>query len=354
MYHKLLERQINKYLKDTNTEEIKGFLDAINSSYMHYERDRVLLEQSMDVHFKEYEEQHQLLEKEIQIREDSVQDLKETLRRLGDKSEEEFYAYIQENDLSSITQLLNKHIAQKRETEKLLKEQNIELKKVNSELDSFVYSASHDLRAPLTSIQGLVGILKISNDQVEKDLCIQYIEESITRLDTFIQNIVDYSRNSRLELKISEVDIDKLISGIFGNFHFMMQDKKITKNLFISKQVPLFSDEMRLTIILNNLISNAIKYIDTEKEKPEITIDVIILKDSVKFIITDNGIRIEKKYIDRIFSMFFRATANNEGAGLGLYIVKEIINSFNGTINLESEFGIGTKFVVEIPNHFKN
>ena len=112
----------------------------------------------------------------------------------------------------------------------------------------------------------------------------------------------------------------------------------------------MYSDRLRLKIIINNLLSNAIKYADLNKQKPFILIKSYQLKDNCVIEIEDNGIGIDKKICGRIFDMFFVADSN-KGTGLGLYIVKEAAENIKGTITVESEVDIGSKFIVTFPHH---
>jgi signal transduction histidine kinase len=112
----------------------------------------------------------------------------------------------------------------------------------------------------------------------------------------------------------------------------------------------VYSDQYRLTVIFNNLISNAIKYRDTAKDKPMVNIQGMISDESLVLYFKDNGIGISAEIGDRIFDMFFRATHQDEGSGLGLYIVKEAVEKLGGQISVESALGSGTTFKIIIPN----
>lgn len=125
---------------------------------------------------------------------------------------------------------------------------------------------------------------------------------------------------------------------------------RIHKDVFVEGESQFFSDNYRLSLILNNLISNAIKYSDPQKETSFIQITIKLRPDKVLLTFKDNGIGIENDYIKKVFNMFFRATEKNEGAGLGLYIVKEAVEKLGGKIDLESQVGNGTLFRIELPN----
>jgi signal transduction histidine kinase len=110
------------------------------------------------------------------------------------------------------------------------------------------------------------------------------------------------------------------------------------------------TDILRLKIVLANLIDNSLKYRDEKKEKPFIRIEAGERDDVMVIVVIDNGLGIDHIYLDKIFQMFFRASEHSKGSGLGLYIVKEALNKINGSIQVESDPGAGTTFMVKIPS----
>jgi signal transduction histidine kinase len=142
-----------------------------------------------------------------------------------------------------------------------------------------------------------------------------------------------------------------MIDDHFEKMQFMPGSGVIAREISVTESYPLYSDPYRLSVILNNLISNAIKYHDPAKEKSSICITAEIQKDRVFLLFEDNGIGIEERYLSKVFDMFFRATDKNKGAGLGLYIVKEAIDKLKGVIKIDSKVGKGTRFQIELPNY---
>lgn len=235
--------------------------------------------------------------------------------------------------------------------EEILQAGNAELKKSNMELDKFVYSVSHDLRAPLSS---MLGIVKLSEDDTEDPLMkenLSLVKGSILKLDGFIQDILVYSRNSRLEIKKSEINFKKLLSEITGNLKYMENtNDKIKIITDVEQSAPFLSDQGRLSVILNNLISNSIRYHNPSEENSFVDIKIRNDQSKVNITVTDNGIGIKKELHQKIFEMFYRVSENSNGSGLGLYIVKETIAKLQGEISVESDPGKGTKFNLIIPN----
>lgn len=242
-------------------------------------------------------------------------------------------------------------ITEQKSIQHQLEQQNAQLKKVNTELDNFVYSVSHDLRAPLTSVLGLVNVMRLEEDREHLLKYLDLQEKSVQKLDYFIREIIDLSRNARLEPEYETVDMEAVVQGVFEQQSYHERAKKISRQTDIQTSIPIVTDRSRVTIILNNLVSNAIRYADLTKPDPMVSIQLKADAQHIIIQVKDNGRGIEPQYLARIYEMFFRASESHSGSGLGLYIVKETIDKLGGTIQVASEFGKGTCFTVSIPNH---
>ena len=255
------------------------------------------------------------------------------------------------NSLSQIVGIIIAvaNIEKIKKVEQRLMQKNEELNKTNSELDSFVYSASHDLRSPLTSILGLLNVIDVQNNIEDAKIYLDLIRVSIQRQDDFIQDITNYSRNSRLESTEEPIDASALIKEVVETFSHLPNTKFIALNTQFDLQKPLKSDRRRLLIVLNNLVSNAIKYHNIKQEKPTIDISISTTETHLNLSICDNGSGMAPEISARMFEMFFRASSDKSGSGLGLYIVKETIEKMKGTIKVQSKVREGTRFDISIP-----
>jgi signal transduction histidine kinase len=269
-----------------------------------------------------------------------------TLPRTAQEFEEVARAF---NELSA---KIKQQMAEMEEKSEVLREKNQELIKVNHELDRFVYSASHDLKAPITSSLGLINIAKLENDPKQNALYLQMMERSLKKLNAFIEDILNVSRNARLDLQIEEVDFHQMIAGTFEQLNFEEKARAIVKKVEIYQKTPFYSDPKRMAIIFNNLISNAIRYSMPNLRTAYIMINIMVDAEKAYIRIKDNGCGIQKEHLPRIFNMFYRANDQISGSGLGLYIVKETIEKVDGTIQVQSVFESGTIFEMAIPNHF--
>jgi signal transduction histidine kinase len=239
------------------------------------------------------------------------------------------------------------------EGEETLRQQNVQLNKANREIDSFVYSVSHNLRSPLSSILGLVNIARQEMETGKADMpnYLNLIEKSIKKLDETIKEILEYSQNDRVDITLESIDLKALIHDCLSRLQYLKGYDQITQQLNLSGSVPFYSDRFRVSIILMNLFSNSIKYQDEHKEHKLLRVKATLTAEKVTLEITDNGIGILPDRHDLVFKMFYRGTEKSDGAGLGLYIVKEVVEKLGGNVLLRSEPDLLTTFVVTLPNH---
>ena len=226
-----------------------------------------------------------------------------------------------------------------------------ELIQRNFELDNFVYRASHDLKAPLNSIMGLINLVKKESPSSEILTYLELMDKSVTKLDSFIRDLTDYSRNERMDVEMSHIDFEEVVGECIENLSFMDNAKRITVNRSIRQEVPFYSDPIRIGTILNNLISNAVKYQNLDRSDPSVHITINTSEEDCKIVIEDNGIGIEEEHLNSIFKMFYRASNQSYGTGLGLYIVKNAVEKLGGEMKIESSRGKGTVFLLDLPNY---
>lgn len=225
----------------------------------------------------------------------------------------------------------------------------IELKKVNFELDNFVYHASHDLRSPLRSILGLTNLLKYDGLSKSSLNIVNKVESAINRLDRLVTDLLTFSKNSRTNSDKVIIDFDQLIRECIENVPSEYQSDVIL-NYDISEEAHFYGDRTRISVIINNLLVNSFKYQKAEATDKQINIQIKVSKRFLQFIITDNGEGISVENQEKIFDMFYRASESSEGSGLGLYIVKNVVETLKGNIFMTSDKAEGTSFEIKIPN----
>lgn len=225
---------------------------------------------------------------------------------------------------------------------------NARLLKTNNEMDHLVYSISHDLRAPIASALGLIEISKIETDPEKLKYYDTLKETCLRRLDNFIFDILNYLKNNRLEIEISEVFLkDEIMNSIEMN---SVYNENVSVTVDCDYEGEFHTDKNRLRMILNNTISNAFRYSKSSHNDKTIHIKVKNISPSIEISIADNGVGINKEYIDKIFDMFFKTDEKTKGSGLGLYITKEAVMKIEGKVTVWSEKGVGSIFTITLPN----
>jgi two-component system, sensor histidine kinase len=257
-----------------------------------------------------------------------------------------------------ISTLVGRVVSDLRATEENLLHQKIEIEKANQllnqtnqELDRFVYSVSHDLSAPLKSIQGLIHLSRADSSKDAQESYLDMMEKSANRLNNFIGEVLDYSKTSRKELSKQQVDLHILFNELQEKF--AIDDAARKASIKISLQAnTLTTDPTLLKIALGNLLSNALKFQKKYQTQPH-AVEIRSQQQTDKLIISiiDNGEGIMESHLEKIFDMFYRATSNAPGSGLGLYIAREATRKLGGEISVRSIYGEGSVFSITLPLH---
>ncbi len=231
-----------------------------------------------------------------------------------------------------------------------------EMKKVEEIKSQFVSMVAHELKAPMAAVIGFIRLILDESMGVTKEQEMDYLNRSFTRLNGLLAMVNDLLDISRIELKrqqreIKEIDVVDSLKSTLDLMEFEIKKKGITVNQNIqTTETKLKADQNEIIRLLTNIISNGVKY---NKENGVITIDVSRTKNHIVLKISDTGIGMKPEEKAKLFQEFFRAknekTRNISGTGLGLSIVKRIVESYNGKIKVESEYGTGTTFLIYLP-----
>jgi signal transduction histidine kinase len=231
-----------------------------------------------------------------------------------------------------------------------LSEQNHLLKEAYKQLDTFVYSISHHIRGPVSSVLGVLNLMKMEFTDNSRLNYIGMIESSLHRLEKFTRGISDYLISVKDNSTLAKVDFNQMVEDIFKST--VLDNTKTNIELLIENKTKgdtITLDKNKLTVILSSIIANSIQYCDTKKQSSFIKVSIEKEEENFKISIEDNGVGIQEEYISSVFEIFFRANQKSQGSGLGLYIAKEAVNKMNGTIQLISRQGAGSKFTIIIP-----
>ena len=358
--HRQLNRQVNKFLSEEifiDNPAIKKFIEAVNQSYYNYEKDAELFNQSIHLNDVEYNEINNRLKSELEKKVNIQVSLIDSIKRLNGDSD---IKLDNEGDFLGLLELLQNEIELKKESNNQLLIAKLNAELANEAKSDFLSIMSHEIRTPLNAIIGLLYIME-KEDSIESfHDNLDVLKNSAKNLYLLINNILDYNK-----IEAGKVDLDK-ISFDFKELLFeivkslevraLENNNKIeiiTDNNFYSKVI---SDPLRISQIITNLVINAIKF--TKNGLIQILINQIDQKDnrtSFKVQVIDNGIGIDPEKFNLIFEKFGQAESKSsrrfDGSGLGLVIVKKLLNLFNSDIELKSELGIGSNFsfVLDLP-----
>jgi two-component system, chemotaxis family, sensor kinase Cph1 len=234
--------------------------------------------------------------------------------------------------------------------EEQVEQRTEELAKSNADLKQFAYVASHDLREPLRMITSFLQLLERRyKDELDEDAneFIGFAVDGAKRLDNMIMDLLEYSRVANKEIQFTDVDLEEVIDKIKSNLNILIEEHSATINY--DSLPTIRSDENQMLILLQNLISNAIKY--RSEETPQIHISAEKQANQYIFGVKDNGIGIDPKHLERIFTIFQRLHTHEEyeGSGIGLSIAQRIVHQHGGEIWAESLPEQGSTFYFTIP-----
>jgi two-component system, sensor histidine kinase and response regulator len=226
---------------------------------------------------------------------------------------------------------------------------NAELQTAYEELGKFAHSVTHDLRGPLMSIMGAINIANsIDNIEEIRDI-ISMIEIAIKKLDEFIRSIHEYYSIKKGVIMYESVNFEHFIKDLMSFFQISQKIDGISVKYSVLQPELFESDIVSLKIILINLISNAFKYQRKDEPNKMVEVKIEVINNTAYIEVTDNGIGIQQKHIDKIFDMFYRVANEQPGSGFGLFNVKDALNKLNGRIEVFSELHKGSTFKLIIP-----
>jgi signal transduction histidine kinase len=228
-----------------------------------------------------------------------------------------------------------------------VKEQNLTIEKKNEELDAFFYRISHDLKAPISS---LVGLSTLARYDVKDPEALAYFEkqhEQLSRLSDMVRGLVNIIHAGEGQHPKVKIDFEKMIQGCIDSFNSLKNADKVKYIIDVPEGIMYHSEWVILNSIFQNLIENSIKY--ANEVDPYIRVQIREADKELIIIVEDNGLGIPEMHQSKIFDLFYRATQNSKGSGLGLYILKRSVDKLKGKIELKSEEDKGTTFIIKLP-----
>jgi len=232
-----------------------------------------------------------------------------------------------------------------------LKQSEEKLKYKIKELDMFIYKASHDLKGPLSSMAGLLNLAKLEFSDPEVLQYLDKLEQSNNKLEIILQGLLEVVHIKQGKTSNGEIRIHSLVQDVINSLRNLPRCEYIRFSIEMDPAETIQNDERILRGILQNLIHNAIKY------RREVADSYIRIKGYRKdqhyyLEVYDNGIGIQEGLKEKVFDMFFRGHYTSTGSGLGLYIVKNAVEKLNGKIEVKSEYGKSTAFLLQFPQEW--
>lgn len=234
---------------------------------------------------------------------------------------------------------------------KNLKTSNAELKKALTNLERFVYSASHELRAPLVSIRGVLDLLRLEQEPVRREEYISHIGNAVFKLDLFTQNLISYHQNLTTPVVNSRFSVRDLLERMVRTFESSKGAADFSISFDFSGEPELYSDEMRIRMAAQNLIANAIEHAQPESGNTRIEVLAGNSDNTLSITVKDNGQGLPVKKLEWLKDTLEGNIPYESGRGLGSFIVKEVLNKLQGKASVESSALSGTKIQLTIPLH---
>ncbi|MCH2223184.1 MAG: YfiR/HmsC family protein [Crocinitomicaceae bacterium] len=253
-----------------------------------------------------------------------------------------------------ITFFAYREYKRKRRSERRVKEQNVKLIALNDSLDSFVYRVSHDLKSPVINIKNMIGMLKeyqVNDDSSMVPEIMKNMDLSANRLEDTIMDLLELSRIEKIVEKKEEIKIEDVFLEMLPEFKSALEDVNCELDIEFKNGGNIYGAKVELVSIIQNLLTNSIKYRSKER-RLKISVGSYYVKDRTVFIFEDNGKGLDLKEFDgKIFQMFQRFTEDKSisGTGVGMYIIKKLVNNNNGDIVLQGGPNIGLKYEISLP-----
>ncbi len=350
--HRNLKRQLDKFMSEEFIEQnpnLLSFIQSVNQTYLNYEKDAELFEQSARLNDKEYSEMNAKLKEELEKRVFFQKKLIDAIKQLNSDGQE----LDNEDNLLDLLHILHKEIEIKAEFQRQLYASIADAEEANEAKSEFLSIMSHEIRTPLNAIIGLIYIMEKENSLESFHENIEVLKHSAQNLFLLINNILDFSK-----IEAGKVDIEKipfnlvdLVKQIARSLEARASENLNTIKVKVDPNfIPnLISDPLRITQVITNLISNAIKF--TQDGKITIKLHQIMVHENIssfKIEVIDTGIGIDKDKFQSIFQKFSQAETKTSrqfgGTGLGLVITKKLLNLLGSDIQFDSEIGKGSDF----------
>jgi PAS domain S-box-containing protein len=231
-----------------------------------------------------------------------------------------------------------------------LQASNTALTQAKAELNTFLYRASHDLRGPLCSIEGLLGLAGVEENPLEQRQYFKLMQQTVSKLNRMLESLLSYTQNTHYDLTTERVDFESVVTRVLHSLRTLKGFERVKVQTHLVTSTPFYSDAERVLAVLKSVISNSITFQNYALAEPAVIIWITCTPLEAAIVVRDNGVGIAEENQSAVFRMFTRSSAQSTGSGLGMYIVKQTVEKLGGRISLQSQAGKGTQVSIQIPN----
>ncbi len=226
---------------------------------------------------------------------------------------------------------------------------NAALSQIKAELDLFLYRASHDLKGPLCSMEGLLNLVRMQEHPAEQGQYLVLMQQTIHKLNRVLESMVSYSNNTHKGVSSEPVNFATVLEKVLQSCRTLKGFDRVQLRTHLHTPVPFYSDAERVFTVLKNVISNGIVFQNSGLPQPTVMVWITTSVEGVMMVVRDNGIGIAEEMLSTLFQMFTKSSSQSAGSGLGLFVTGEIVKKLGGRISLQSQEGKGTQVSILMP-----
>jgi|GEM_PF-1177657 len=230
-----------------------------------------------------------------------------------------------------------------------LQRSNTALERTQAELDVFLYRASHDLKGPLCSMEGLLQLARMEEDPGQQRQYYPLMQQTTQKLSRVLQSLLSYTKNSHLNVLRERLQFESMVAQVLEGLREVKGFERVKVQAYYNVLSPFYSDAERVFSVLRNVLSNSITFQNYARQEPLVNIWITCSTEEATIVVRDNGVGMGQEEQAKLFGLFTKSSTQSTGSGLGLFVTGEIIKKLGGRISVQSQEGQGTQVSIQIP-----